>query len=172
MTGSRPGIYWMICWKYISPLTMLIIVIASFAKIIVEGSGYLAWVAEAGTTRHLDWPPWAQVLIAVLVLVSALWIPGIALARYTLHSRLVLIENSNLIMCFSSIRLVPHRTLGCQPLADEPPAWFPADELREFRKLDEHHPSAMEKLLFCIHEDGTEGCCCPTTSQPSKTTSP
>jgi solute carrier family 6 amino acid/orphan transporter-like 15/16/17/18/20 len=81
MTGSRPGIYWMICWKYLSPLTMLIIVIASFAKIIVEGSGYLAWVAEAGTTRHLDWPPWAQVLIAVLVLVSALWIPGIAIAR-------------------------------------------------------------------------------------------
>ena len=42
MTGSRPGIYWMICWKYISPLTMIIIVIASFTKIIVEGSGYLA----------------------------------------------------------------------------------------------------------------------------------
>lgn len=82
MTGSRPGIYWMICWKYVSPLTMLIIVIASFAKIIVEGSGYLAWVAETGTTRHLEWPPWAQVLIAVLVLVSALWIPGVAVARY------------------------------------------------------------------------------------------
>ena len=81
MTGSRPGIYWMLCWKYLSPLTMLIIVIASFAKIIVEGSGYLAWVAEAGTTRHLEWPPWAQVLIAILVLVSALWIPGIAIAR-------------------------------------------------------------------------------------------
>lgn len=41
MTGSRPGIYWMICWKYISPLTMLVIVIASFTKIIVEGSGYM-----------------------------------------------------------------------------------------------------------------------------------
>lgn len=82
MTGSRPGIYWMMCWKYLSPLTMMIIVIASFAKIIVEGSGYLAWVAETGTTRHLEWPPWAQVLIAILVLVSALWIPGIAVARY------------------------------------------------------------------------------------------
>ncbi|EFX84589.1 hypothetical protein DAPPUDRAFT_314911 [Daphnia pulex] len=147
MTGSRPGIYWMICWKYLSPLTMLIIVIASFAKIIVEGSGYLAWVAEAGTTRHLDWPPWAQVLIAVLVLVSALWIPGIAIARM----------------------------FGCQPLADEPPAWFPADELREFRKLtDVHHQSStMEKLLFCIHDDGTEGLCFPTSSSAqSKANSP
>ena len=81
MTGSRPGIYWMICWKYVSPLTMLIIVISSFTKIIVEGSGYLAWDAENGLTHQLDWPPWAQVLIAVLVLISALWIPGVAVAR-------------------------------------------------------------------------------------------
>lgn len=146
MTGSRPGIYWMMCWKYLSPLTMMIIVIASFAKIIVEGSGYLAWVAETGTTRHLEWPPWAQVLIAILVLVSALWIPGIAVARM----------------------------FGCQPLADEPPAWFPAKELREFRKLDvRHEPSTMEKFLFCIHEDGSEGLCCPTSSSSqSKANSP
>ena len=82
MTGYRPNTYWLICWKYISPLTMLIIVISSFAKIIVDGSGYLAWVAEIGSTRHLEWPPWAKILIAVLVLMSALWIPGIAFARY------------------------------------------------------------------------------------------
>jgi len=44
------------------------------------------WVAEAGTTRHLDWPPWAQVLIAFLVLISALWIPGVALARCTVSN--------------------------------------------------------------------------------------
>jgi solute carrier family 6 amino acid/orphan transporter-like 15/16/17/18/20 len=64
---------------------------------------------------------------------------------------------------------------GCQPLADEPPAWFPADELREFRKLtDVHHqPSTMEKLLFCIHDDGTEGLCFPTSSSAhSKANSP
>jgi solute carrier family 6 amino acid/orphan transporter-like 15/16/17/18/20 len=81
MTGSRPGFYWMICWKYISPLTMLVIVISSFTKIILEGSGYLAWSAEDGLTHQLDWPPWCQVLIAVLVLISALWIPGVAVAR-------------------------------------------------------------------------------------------
>lgn len=60
---------------------MLIIVISSLAKIITDGSGYLAWVPELGSTRHLEWPAWAQVLIAFLVLMTALWIPGIALAR-------------------------------------------------------------------------------------------
>lgn len=134
MTGSRPGIYWMICWKYVSPLTMLVIVISSFAKIIHEGSGYLAWVAEAGTTRHLDWPPWAQVLIAVLVLVAALWIPGVALAR----------------------------AAGLRPLADEPPAWFPANELRVFRKIQPRPPSSAEKVFFFVRDDGSEGLCWPT----------
>ena len=94
MTGSRPSIYWLICWKYISPLTMLIIVVASLTKIAVEGSGYFAWVSELGTTRQLEWPPWAQLVIAVLVLVAVLWIPAIALARYytllLMHAYLVL----------------------------------------------------------------------------------
>lgn len=140
MTGSRPGVFWMICWKYLSPLTMLVIVVSSFAKIIHDGSGYLAWVAEDGSTRHLDWPPWAQLLIAVLVLVAALWIPGVAVARMA----------------------------GFRPLADEAPAWFPADELRDFRKIEHRCPTRAEKLLFFVRDDGSEGLCCATERFDSK----
>jgi len=59
--------------------------------------------------------------------------------------------------------------MGFRPLADEPPAWFPADELRQFRKLESHRPSSMEKLLFCIHDDGSEGLCYPSTPTETKT---
>ena len=164
MTGYRPNTYWLICWKYISPLTMLIIVISSFANIIVDGSGYLAWVAEIGSTRHLEWPPWAKILIAVLVLMSALWIPGIAFARY-FH----LIEPESIGDWANLIKFSSFRAMGFRPIADDPPAWFPADELREFRKLEPHKPSAMEKMLFCIHEDGSEGLCYPSGPSDSKT---
>ena len=50
--------------------------------------------------------------------------------------------------------------LGYRPLADEPAAWFPSEELRKFRKLEVHIPSKIERLLFCLREDGTERRCC------------
>lgn len=81
MTGNRPGLYWLICWKYLSPLAMLSILIASFINIFFEGSGYSAWVASKGITERHEWPVWALVLIAILILTSVLWIPAIAFCR-------------------------------------------------------------------------------------------
>lgn len=81
MTGSRPGLYWLLCWKYLSPLAMLSILVASFIEIAVDGSGYAAWVPSKGETERHSWPMWAICLIVVLVLASVLWIPGAAIAR-------------------------------------------------------------------------------------------
>lgn len=81
MTGTRPALYWLVCWKYLSPLAMLSILIASFVDIAVGGSGYQAWVASTGETERHEWPAWAVVLIIILILASILWIPGIAICR-------------------------------------------------------------------------------------------
>lgn len=81
MTGNRPGLYWLICWKYLSPLAMLSILIASIVEIIVDGSGYPAWVASKGITEKHEWPVWALVLIGILILASVLWIPTVAICR-------------------------------------------------------------------------------------------
>lgn len=84
MTGNRPGLYWLICWKYLSPLAMLSILFASFVEIFVKGSGYAAWVPSKGTTEWLNWPTWSLVLISVLILASILWIPVVAICRSVL----------------------------------------------------------------------------------------
>lgn len=81
MVGSRPSLYWQICWKYLSPLAMILILVASFVDIIVKGSGYPAWVPEKGETERHEWPGWAIFLILFLISVSILWIPGIAILR-------------------------------------------------------------------------------------------
>lgn len=81
MTGTRPGIYWLICWKYLSPLAMLLILISSFFELATEGSGYDAWIRSEGDTVRKTWPIWAVVLVLVLVLASVLWIPGLAICR-------------------------------------------------------------------------------------------
>lgn len=91
MTGNRPGLYWLICWKYLSPLAMLSILIASFVEIFFEGSGYPAWIASKGITERLEWPIWALVLIAILILTSVLWIPTIAICRSALILQLIVI---------------------------------------------------------------------------------
>ena len=81
MTGQRPGLYWLICWKYLSPLAMISILVASFVEIAVDGTGYDAWVPSKGDTERHQWPTWSVVLIFVLVFSSIAWIPGTAIAR-------------------------------------------------------------------------------------------
>lgn len=82
MTGTRPGLYWLLCWKYLSPLAMLLILVASITEILVDGSRYPAWVASQGVTEMKEWPLWALLLIASLVIAAVLWIPAVAICRY------------------------------------------------------------------------------------------
>ncbi|XP_018575346.1 sodium-dependent neutral amino acid transporter B(0)AT3 [Anoplophora glabripennis] len=134
MTGQRPGLYWLICWKYLSPLAMLSILVASFVEIAVDGSGYAAWVSSKGETEQHTWPVWAVLLIIALVLTSVLWIPGAAIARL----------------------------FGIVLIDDNEKAWFPANDLKEFHGIMPHEVSTAETWLFCIRADGSEGLCCPT----------
>ncbi|PBC31586.1 Sodium-dependent neutral amino acid transporter B(0)AT3 [Apis cerana cerana] len=134
MTGNRPGLYWLICWKYLSPMAMLSILIASIVEIIVDGSGYPAWVASKGITEKHEWPLWALGLIGLLILASVLWIPAVAICRL----------------------------FGILIIEDNEKAWFPAADLKEFHGIVPHEVTSAETLLFCIRSDGSEGLCCPT----------
>ena len=90
MTGSKPSLYWMICWKYISPFVMTIILLASFIQLIVNGAGYDAWISELGETKVKPWPWWAIIMIIFLIGISVLWIPIVALLRYECQNDFIL----------------------------------------------------------------------------------
>lgn len=45
MTGKRPYLFWMICWKYISPLAIFIIFMANVVK---KSSGVAQYSAYVG----------------------------------------------------------------------------------------------------------------------------
>lgn len=62
----------------------------------------------------------------------------------------------------------PHRLLGIPIIEDTEPAWFPANELREVHGIVPHEPSEIERTLFCIQADGSEGFCCPTYTLPEE----
>lgn len=81
MTGSRPGFYWMFCWKYLSPCAMVTILLASFYQLLTDGSSYPAWIAAKGATENMEWPHWCIVIAFGLILSSILWIPIVAILR-------------------------------------------------------------------------------------------
>lgn len=85
MTGSRPALYWMVCWKYVSPAAMITILVASLIGLWTDGSSYPAWNAMLGATETHEWPHWCIVLAVFLILVSILWIPIVALTRYEIY---------------------------------------------------------------------------------------
>ncbi|XP_037028827.1 sodium-dependent neutral amino acid transporter B(0)AT3 isoform X1 [Bradysia coprophila] len=134
MTGSRPSMYWMLCWKYLSPIAMITILTASFIELASEGSSYPAWNAAKGITEKLEWPHWCIVMAIFLILVSVLWIPIVAISRL----------------------------LGVTIVEDTDSAWFPESELREIHGIVPYEPTELEAMLFCIKPDGTEGMCFPS----------
>ncbi|RWS06499.1 sodium-dependent neutral amino acid transporter B(0)AT1-like protein, partial [Dinothrombium tinctorium] len=119
MTGHRPSYYMLFCWRYISPLTMGIILISSFIKLCGDNR-YETWDMKTGRVVEKEWPHWANILIIVLISMSALWIPLVAILRFW----------------------------GIKVLNDEEPSWFPADELREYRGIPIRKVTSFERILF------------------------
>ncbi|XP_074621803.1 sodium- and chloride-dependent GABA transporter 1-like [Acropora palmata] len=82
MTGKRPWIGWMICWKYISPLALFIVLIALIAQQSQSPPTYSQFVgclqkpfAGKGSktwTQKALYPGWAVFIAVMMVLVSTL----------------------------------------------------------------------------------------------------
>ena len=79
MTGSKPNLYWLICWKFVSPVAMLGILIASFVQMALTGSAYDAWVESDGITIVKEWPIWCKCLAVFLIAICIIWIPIVAI---------------------------------------------------------------------------------------------
>lgn len=43
MIGSRPGYFWLLCWRFIGPLAMVVIFVASLIEIFSKGVSYEVW---------------------------------------------------------------------------------------------------------------------------------
>lgn len=57
------------------------ILVASLIDMAVSGAGYEAWDSVKGATFEREWPLWCQILIGILIGMSILWIPIVALLK-------------------------------------------------------------------------------------------
>lgn len=111
---------------------MLTILFASFMNLIVNGSSYPVWDENLGMQVNKEWPGWCIFLAVILIGVSILWIPGVAICRI----------------------------LGITIVEDSEPNWFPAAELRDVNGIVPHEATEFEKSVFFFRDDGGESNIC------------
>jgi len=70
MTGSRPGLYWQLMWRFISPLLMLAIISSSTYSMFSKHPTYSAWNEKLARNIELEYPAWTLVVATMLAIAS------------------------------------------------------------------------------------------------------
>ncbi|CAC5426542.1 SLC6A15S [Mytilus coruscus] len=120
MVGTRPGYFFMFCWRFVGPVAMVVIFTASIVEKLSNGTWYEVWDSSKGFAVMSPWPGWCQVVAALMILSSVLWIPGVAIAKY--------------------FRLISWK--------EEVASYFPEEELIEERGIEPHEDTVIEKYLL------------------------
>ncbi|XP_036993203.2 inactive sodium-dependent neutral amino acid transporter B(0)AT3 isoform X1 [Artibeus jamaicensis] len=90
MTGRRPGFYWRMTWKVVSPLLLLTVLTAYMVVMIPTTMSYRAWdpqYKQFPLRQEKPYPGWVQAVCVLLSLLPALWVPTVALAQWLSQRR-------------------------------------------------------------------------------------
>ncbi|KAI0236942.1 Sodium-dependent dopamine transporter [Lamellibrachia satsuma] len=72
MTGFRPYWYWRICWKFVSPLFLFIVIVSSIAS-------YKPLIYPSYTVGNYIYPPWANAVGWLIAASSMVFVPIVAI---------------------------------------------------------------------------------------------
>jgi len=81
MLRMRPGLFWKITWRYVSPAIVLVIFVCSLLNIGMKPITYSAWRQNKGDVKSVQYPAWCYFIIAFLICASCLCIPAVFLLR-------------------------------------------------------------------------------------------
>ncbi|XP_008160272.2 inactive sodium-dependent neutral amino acid transporter B(0)AT3 [Eptesicus fuscus] len=90
MTGRRPGLYWRVTWKFISPLLLLTIFVAYIIFMVWTTLSYKAWnpqYKQFPSRQEKSYPGWVQAICGLLSFLPALLVPGVAMAQLPIWRR-------------------------------------------------------------------------------------
>ncbi|XP_012943730.1 sodium-dependent neutral amino acid transporter B(0)AT2 [Aplysia californica] len=82
MLGYPPGLYWLLSWRYVMPMCIVIIIVSTIIDVSTKGVFYHSWNPELAEAIYLPWPWWCMFLAGILILLSIIWIPVVALTTY------------------------------------------------------------------------------------------
>ncbi|KAJ8676751.1 hypothetical protein QAD02_012538, partial [Eretmocerus hayati] len=81
MTGYKPGLYWQLTWRFLAPMIMIVILIASIVSMLLKKPTYNAWDASKGVTVASNYPDWVLAIAVVMILTGIAPIPVVFLLR-------------------------------------------------------------------------------------------
>jgi solute carrier family 6 amino acid/orphan transporter-like 15/16/17/18/20 len=81
MTGSRPNVYFLFCWKYLSPMAMIIMLFMNLYGNIETGMSYEIWNRELAKTEKKPWPSHVLTIGFIIAFISVAPIPIMALFK-------------------------------------------------------------------------------------------
>jgi len=81
MTGVRPGLYWQITWRFVAPILLTTIVVASIISQVTKSPSYTAWDVEQVLAVKLPYTSGAIGIAFVLAAASLVPIALIAVIR-------------------------------------------------------------------------------------------
>ncbi|XP_015198227.1 sodium-dependent neutral amino acid transporter SLC6A17 [Lepisosteus oculatus] len=81
MLGFRPYSFYFYMWKYVSPICLCVLVMATIIEMAISPPGYNAWIQELASERFQGYPPWALAMCFTLIAVAMLPLPIVFIAR-------------------------------------------------------------------------------------------
>ncbi|KAF3814604.1 hypothetical protein GH733_017762 [Mirounga leonina] len=82
MLGFAPNRYYYYMWKYISPLMLLSLLIASVVNMGLSPPGYNAWIEDKASEEFLSYPTWGLVVCILLMVLAILPVPAVFIIRH------------------------------------------------------------------------------------------
>ncbi|XP_072915733.1 sodium-dependent neutral amino acid transporter B(0)AT2 [Hemitrygon akajei] len=82
MLGFTPFRYYYYTWKYVSPLILIALLIASIVQMCLSPPGYYAWISELAGEKFLSFPVWGLTICIGLIILAVLPVPIVFIARY------------------------------------------------------------------------------------------
>lgn len=82
MTNKPPRFIWKWCWKFISPLAILTVLVISIEMMSEGTPSYSRWDKTTGKLVSTPYPIWTVFCAICLILVSIFCIPAVAFLRF------------------------------------------------------------------------------------------
>ncbi|XP_048357246.1 sodium-dependent neutral amino acid transporter B(0)AT2 [Sphaerodactylus townsendi] len=81
MLGFSPNPYYYYMWKYISPIVLLSLLVASIVQMLLSPPGYSAWIEHKATEEFQNYPRWGLIVCISLIVLAMLPVPIVFLIR-------------------------------------------------------------------------------------------
>ncbi|XP_070611873.1 sodium-dependent neutral amino acid transporter B(0)AT2 [Erythrolamprus reginae] len=81
MLGFSPNQFYYYTWKYISPIILLSLLVASIVQMVLSPPSYSAWIEDKASKELQNYPTWGMIICISLIALAMLPVPVVYLVR-------------------------------------------------------------------------------------------